>query len=127
MTDEFEEADVMFVHVEVSTKHDNFFKFEKHELSVLKRRRRRKRKTKISSVPIDIPENKSNLCKDLTLESDLFEEDDDTSEDQMTPPHVTRRGRKTPENVVAYSICTRPGETLKIRDFIFKITGFLET
>ncbi|KAL8193152.1 hypothetical protein R6Q57_027056 [Mikania cordata] len=117
----------MFVHVEVSTKHDNFFKFEKHELSVLKRRRRRKRKTKISSVPINIPENKSNLCEDLTLESDLFEEDDDTSEDQMIPPHVTRRGRKTAENAVAYSICTRPGQTLKTRDFILKITGFLET
>ncbi|KAI3793490.1 hypothetical protein L1987_36109 [Smallanthus sonchifolius] len=126
MDDEFEESDVIFVQVEASTKRDNFFKFEKPEFSRLKRGRKKKKKKgrRISSVPINIPENKSSVYEDLALETDLFE-DDDGSEERIIPPHVIW-GRKTMENV-AYSIWTRRGETLKIRDFIFKITGFLES
>ncbi|MFS8012387.1 putative senescence regulator S40 [Helianthus anomalus] len=121
MGDELEEADVIFVHVDVSSKHDNFFKFEKRESKRLKRRKTKKRK--IASVPINIPEKKSNVYEEMALESDLFEEDDG-SEGRMIPPHVLW-GRKIVEHV-AYSICTRRRETLKIRDFILKMTGFHE-
>ncbi|KAJ0470366.1 putative senescence regulator S40 [Helianthus annuus] len=121
MGDELEEADVIFVHVDVSSKHDNFFKFEKRESKRLKRRKTKKRK--IASVPINIPENKSNVYEEMALESDLFEEDDG-SEERMIPPHVLW-SRKIIENV-AFSIGTRRGETLKIRDFILKMTGFHE-
>ncbi|XP_076946922.1 protein S40-2-like [Bidens hawaiensis] len=121
MDDELEESEVVFVHVEVSTKHDNCFKFEKCELKRLKRKKTKKRK--IASAPINISENKSNIYEELSLESDLFEEDD-ASEGQIIPPHVTWDW-KIAENV-AYSICTRRREALKIRDFILKMTGFHE-
>ncbi|KAI3799664.1 hypothetical protein L1987_34963 [Smallanthus sonchifolius] len=124
MDDEFEESDVIFMQVEVSTKSDHFFKFEKREFSRLKKRKKMKMKMKIASVPINIPENKSNVYEDLTLESDLFE-DNGGSEERIIPPHVIW-DRKTAENV-AYSICTLRGETLKIRDFILKMTGFVES
>ncbi|KAK9061302.1 hypothetical protein SSX86_018482 [Deinandra increscens subsp. villosa] len=124
MCQELEESDVIFVQVEVSGRHGDFFKFEKRENDGLKKKRRRK-KRKIASVPIDIPENKSKIDEELTLESDLFEDDDDLNEERIIPPHVIW-GRKMMENA-AYSICTRRGETLKIRDFILKMTGFLET
>ncbi|XP_076899502.1 protein S40-2-like [Bidens hawaiensis] len=120
MGDELEESDIVFVHVEVSSKHDSCFKFEKRELKRLKRRKTKKRKT--SSAPINIPESKSSVYEELSLESDLFEEDNASG--QIIPPHVTW-DRKIAENV-AYSICTRRRDTLKIRDFILKMTGFHE-
>ncbi|KAK1409643.1 hypothetical protein QVD17_36172 [Tagetes erecta] len=121
MDDEFEEADVIFVQVEVLSKHDNSFVFETRQLNKLYRRRRKK-KRKIASLPINIPENKSNLYGKLEFESDLFE--DDGNDERIIPPHVIQ-GRKTAENV-ACSICTRLGQTLKIRDFVLRMTGFLE-
>lgn len=122
MDDEFEESDVIFVQVEVSNKGDNSFVFEKRQLNRLYKRRKKKRK--IASVPINIPECKSNLYKEMTTESDLFEEDDG-NEERIIPPHVIR-SRKTAENV-ACSVCTRLGQTLKIRDFVLRMTGFIET
>nr|XP_043633646.1 uncharacterized protein LOC122604850 [Erigeron canadensis] len=121
--EEFEESDVIFLEVhEVWNKQDNYNMFEKRQHNMLKRKRKKKNRL---SVPISIPENKSNLfvSEDESLvKSDIFEDDEET----ITPPHIIWGRRKHDENV-AYSICTERGKTLKLRDFIFKITGFLDT
>ncbi|PWA76542.1 hypothetical protein CTI12_AA231620 [Artemisia annua] len=117
MDEELEESEVIFVEVEVWSKQDYFYDVEKPQPNKLKRKRK---KNKRSSLPISIPEKKSNLFayEESAVECDLFEED-------IIPPHVIL-SRRLFENE-AYSVCIGRGETLKIRDFIFKMTGFLET
>lgn len=125
MDEEFEESEVIFVEVEVWDKQDDCYDLEKRQHNTNTSTRKRKKK-KRSSVPISIPENRSNLFAyegSTTVEYDLFE-DDYGSEERMIAAHVMWSRRRA-ENV-AYSICTERGETFKIRDFIFKITGFLE-
>ncbi|XP_071708101.1 uncharacterized protein [Rutidosis leptorrhynchoides] len=119
--EEFEESDIMFVEVEVSNKHDNVF--ERHQHNILKRKRKRKKR---SSVPISIPKNKSKLFAydESTCEYDLFEADYESEERTIAPKVMwSRRGRES----AAYSLGTECGSTLKIRDFIFKITGIYDT
>ncbi|KVI04338.1 hypothetical protein Ccrd_017350 [Cynara cardunculus var. scolymus] len=118
---EFEESEVIFVEVDVWSKQDNPYDLDKQRRNKLKRKRKKK---KILSVPIDIPVNKSNLFdhQESMVESDIFE--DDEGEERRVPPHMIW-GHKLAKSVT-YSVCTRRGRTLKIRDFILKMTGFLE-
>lgn len=123
MDEEFEESEVIFVEVEVwSKQREDFYNIEKRQHNRLEIKRKKKKR---SSSPVSIPENKSNLFdyEESNDEYELFE-DDDESEERITPPHVMW-DRRLVENV-AYSICTGRGETLKIRDFILKMTGFHE-
>ncbi|KAI3735567.1 hypothetical protein L6452_15073 [Arctium lappa] len=125
MGDEFEESEVIFVEVDVWSKRDSPYNLDKQQRNKLKIKRKKKKK-KIFSVPIDIPENKSNLFdhQESMVESDLFEVDDDEGEERRVPPHMIW-GRKLAKSVT-YSIYTGRGRTLKIRDFILKMTGFVE-
>ncbi|CAH1438069.1 unnamed protein product [Lactuca virosa] len=122
MGEEFEESEVIFVEVAVQSKQDNHYNVDIRQGNELKRKQKKKRK---SSIPINIPENKLNLheYEESVDDSDLFEEDDERGE-RIVPPHVIWR-RRIVENV-AYSIYTGRGATLKIRDFILNLTGFLE-
>ncbi|GJT89913.1 eukaryotic translation initiation factor 3 subunit C-like protein [Tanacetum coccineum] len=112
MDEELEESEVIFVEVEVWSKQDYTYGVEKPKYNKLKRKRKKQKK---SSLPISIPEKKSNVFdyEESAVECGLFEED-------LIPPHVIS-GRRLSENV-AYSIRIGIGETLKIRDFIFKMT-----
>nr|GEY50569.1 hypothetical protein [Tanacetum cinerariifolium] len=118
MDEELEESEVIFVELEVWSKQDHFYDVEKPQHNKLKRKSKKKKR---SSLPISIPEKKSNLFnfEESEVERDLFEED-------IIPPHVIISSRRLFEKV-AYSICVGRGETLKVRDFILKMTGFLET
>ena len=80
MDEELEESEVIFVEVEVWNEHDYFYDVEKPQHNKLKRKRKKKKR---SSLPISIPEKKSNLFdyEESTVECDLFEED-------IIPPHV---------------------------------------
>ncbi|KAL4576803.1 hypothetical protein LXL04_012903 [Taraxacum kok-saghyz] len=123
MNEEFQESEVIFVEVsEVRSKHENRYDVDIRQGNELTRKKKKKRKY---SIPVNIPENKSNLYEheESIDDSDLFEEDDE-SDERIVPPHVIW-GRRIVENV-AYSIYTGRGTTLKIRDFILKLTGFLE-
>ncbi|KAI3721863.1 hypothetical protein L2E82_32882 [Cichorium intybus] len=122
MGEEFEEAEVIFVEVEVRSKRDNRYDVDIRQGNELKRKRKKRRK---SSLPINIPENKSSLYEyeESIDDSDLFE-DDDEGEERKVPPHVIW-DRRIVENV-AYSLYTGRGTTLKIRDFILRMRGFLE-
>lgn len=121
MGEEFEESEVIFVEVAVQSKQDNHYNVDVRQGNELKRKRKKKRK---SSMPINIPENKLNLheYEESVDDFDLFEDDDERGE-RIVPPHVIWH-RRIVENV-AYSIYTGRGTTLKIRDFILNLTGFL--
>lgn len=81
-------------------------------------------------APINIPSRKSNLncCQDNHF-GDLNEDDND---EESAPPHIIIANKKCSEKM-AYSMCVGRGRTLKgrdlieMRDFIHKLTGFIET
>nr|GEV82910.1 eukaryotic translation initiation factor 3 subunit C-like [Tanacetum cinerariifolium] len=80
LDEELEESEVIFVEVEVWRKHDYTYGAEKPKYNKLKQKRK---KWKKSSLPISIPEKKSNIFdyEESTVECGLFEED-------LIPPHV---------------------------------------
>ncbi|PKU80000.1 uncharacterized protein LOC110097847 [Dendrobium catenatum] len=66
-------------------------------------------------------------------DSDSDSESESESED-MVPPHVlVARRWSEPSSAAAFSLCSGPGRTLKgrdlrnVRDFVLRMTGFLET
>ncbi|KAL0407462.1 UNVERIFIED_CONTAM: hypothetical protein Slati_4060100 [Sesamum latifolium] len=83
---------------------------------------------KKSSVPVNIPERNA-WFRYVESSSDIEGGDDG----EMVPPHVII-GRRVPAGkVMAFSLCTGKGRTLKGRDLsevrnsILRMTGFLET
>ncbi|GFQ08669.1 hypothetical protein PHJA_003010900 [Phtheirospermum japonicum] len=74
-------------------------------------------------MPVSIPENERWL---------RFVEDGGDDGGEMVPPHVIV-GRRVAGKMMAFSVCTGIGRTLKGRDLsevrnsVLRMTGFLET
>ncbi|CAN1327913.1 hypothetical protein LINPERPRIM_LOCUS34278 [Linum perenne] len=83
----------------------------------------KQKKTAANSPPVNIP--KSNV-----FQFEEFEYEDDDSE-ELDPPHVFL-GRRL-AGKMAFSVCTGIGRTLigrdlsQVRNFVLRMTGFLET
>ncbi|KAL3616963.1 hypothetical protein CASFOL_039357 [Castilleja foliolosa] len=115
MSEEFEESEVIFEDYEVEDEDET-----NSELNSIESRNKVKTNT-TKSMPVSIPENVAWL-----RDADL----DDGGE--MVPPHVIVR-RRVAGKMMAFSVCTGIGRTLKGRDLsevrnsVLRMTGFLET
>ncbi|KAL1560393.1 hypothetical protein AAHA92_10605 [Salvia divinorum] len=121
MAEEFEESEVVFnandevggCDFQLSSKE---FKWKKMKSS----------KKQNSTVPVSIPENVSWL---RYADPDL---EDCSGDGEIVPPHIIV-GRRVAGKMMAFSVCTGNGRTLKGRDLsqvrnsILRLTGFLET
>ncbi|KAL7102732.1 hypothetical protein ACP275_08G136500 [Erythranthe tilingii] len=123
MAEEFEESEILFEELrddEVSTVSSDLplYSPESRRKKINDREKRR------SSAPVRIP-GRNNWFRHVELEySD--------GDGEMVPPHVII-GRRVAEKIMAFSLCTGNGRTLKGRDLsefrnsILRLTGFLET
>lgn len=135
MAEEFEESEVVFQENEGSEENEecNFpGQHLKSGSSKLKRRKKIKSlSSSSSSVPVNIPVNISSWNIQSTVDS-VYLVDDEDYDGEMVPPHVIT-GRRIAGKVMAFSVCTGNGRTLKGRDLsevrnsILRLTGFLET
>ncbi|KAL0328934.1 UNVERIFIED_CONTAM: hypothetical protein Scaly_2326000 [Sesamum calycinum] len=139
MAEEFQESEVIFGEcVEDEERESSCCNFplssrppESRSYYINSKGKRKKLKVtnnKRSSVPVSIPER--NAWFRFVESSSDIEGDDDG---EMVPPHVII-GRRVPAGkVMAFSLCTGKGRTLKGRDLsevrnsILRMTGFLET
>lgn len=117
MAEEFDESEVVFNFCdEVGCGGD--FQLNSKEF---KREKMKSIKKQNSTVPVSIPENVSWLRYDL-----------EDCDGEMVPPHVIV-GRRVAGKMMAFSVCTGNGRTLKGRDLsqvrnsVLRLTGFLET
>lgn len=127
--EEFEESQVVFQESDGSSEENeecNLMKSNKFN----KKRRKKISSLSLSSVPMNIPP--LNVSSTASADS-CYDDDDDGGEDgEMVPPHVIT-GRRIARKVMAFSVCTGNGRTLKGRDLsevrnsILRLTGFLET
>ncbi|XP_051128814.1 uncharacterized protein LOC127249834 [Andrographis paniculata] len=91
-----------------------------------KEKRKKARSYKSFSVPVRIPEN-------AALRNSRRPEMDGGDGGEMVPPHVITAGRHVAGDMMAFSVCTGNGRTLKGRDLsqvrnsVLRMTGFLET
>lgn len=91
-------------------------------------KRKKVKRDKKSSVPMTIPEN--NVARSRWFR--YVDSDIDGGDAEMVPPHVII-GRRVAGKIMAFSVCTGNGRTLKGRDLsefrnsILRLTGFLET
>ncbi|XP_075486546.1 protein S40-1-like [Primulina tabacum] len=89
-----------------------------------KRKKMKLMSEKNCSVPVNIP---GNAWFGYAVDSDL-----DGDDGEMVPPHIII-GRRVAGKMMAFSVCTGYGRTLKGRDLsevrnsILRKTGFLET
>lgn len=135
MAEEFEESEVVFQEINVNNSDDiggggDNFQLSSREIRSEKAARRKKLKTttstnkKMNSVPVSIPENVSWV---RYVDPDL-----DGDDGELVPPHVIV-GRRVAGKMMAFSVCTGNGRTLKGRDLsqvrnsVLRLTGFLET
>lgn len=137
MEEEFQESEVIFQENDGTEDIGYNFpgQFDSPELKKFSKPKRKKLRTKkrtSSSVPVNIPDNISgNNSWFQCVDSDFFD-DDDGDDGEMEPPHVII-GRRIAEKMMAFSVCTGNGRTLKGRDLsevrnsILRMTGFLET
>ncbi|PON85003.1 Senescence regulator [Trema orientale] len=81
-----------------------------------------------NSMPVNIPDNMFRFKKNT---NDCYEWEDD--QEELVPPHLIVKRRIAGGKMMAYSVCTGNGRTLKGRDLsqvrnsILRMTGFLET
>lgn len=127
MAEEFQESEVIF---QESVDQDEESTYEVRESRNNKGNRRKlMAMSKKSSVPVNIPENASRNTWFRHLDQSEFDDGDDG---EMVPPHVII-GRRVARKMMAFSICTGNGRTLKgrglseFRNLILRMTGFLET
>ncbi|EEF40157.1 uncharacterized protein LOC8267212 [Ricinus communis] len=121
MAEEFEESEVIF-----SEEHDKSSLCRNRETeyddSCSRKGKKKKQKKSRSSGPVNIPSNMFQLTTDT----------DDQFDDELVPPHVII-GRRIEGKLMAFSLCSGNGRTLKGRDLsqvrnsILRLTGFLET
>ncbi|KMZ67867.1 hypothetical protein ZOSMA_255G00040 [Zostera marina] len=85
------------------------------------------------SAPINIPSRKSDVKHSQNINiGDNLSEDDSDSDEEFVPPHIIIANRKFPDKM-AYPMCVGKGRTLKgrdlieMRDFVHKLTGFIES
>ncbi|PON54617.1 Senescence regulator [Parasponia andersonii] len=82
-----------------------------------------------NSMPVNIPAD--NVLRFKKNTNDSYEWGDD--QEELVPPHLIVKRRIAGGNMMAYSVCTGNGRTLKGRDLsqvrnsILRMTGFLET
>ncbi|KAL3522605.1 hypothetical protein ACH5RR_015439 [Cinchona calisaya] len=132
MEEEFQESEVIFQENNGIEDAQHNFPGESRKHSQPKRKKLRTKKITSSSVPVNIPGNISgNGSWFQSMDSDSFD-DDDRDDGEMEPPHVIV-GRRIAGKMMAFSVCTGNGRTLKGRDLsevrnsILRMTGFLET
>ncbi|KAL0398398.1 UNVERIFIED_CONTAM: hypothetical protein Sradi_2183100 [Sesamum radiatum] len=124
MAEEFEESQVIFQEDEVEDEDSDGT--ETGSLSSRESRSNKAKVNKKSSVPVNIPENEFRRSSWFRY---MEEEGDDG---EMVPPHVIV-GRRVAGKMMAFSVCTGNGRTLKGRDLsevrnsVLRMTGFLET
>ncbi|XP_047950814.1 uncharacterized protein LOC125196363 [Salvia hispanica] len=123
MAEEFEESEVVFN----ATDEFAAAAAAAADFKLSSRSEKAKRK-KIKTVPMSIPEKVSWLrYSDPDLEADCGGDGG-----EMVPPHVIV-GRRVAGKMMAFSVCTGNGRTLKGRDLsqvrnsVLRLTGFLET
>ncbi|KAI3466782.1 hypothetical protein Pfo_023445 [Paulownia fortunei] len=130
MAEEFQESEVMFqesVEVEDGTYEGCSFPLNSRESRNGKGKRRKLKANKKNSVPVNIPENVPRNTWFRYLDSDFGGDDG-----ELVPPHVII-GRRVAGKMMAFSLCSGNGRTLKGRDLsefrnsILRMTGFLET
>ncbi|KAL7142552.1 hypothetical protein ABFS83_08G130900 [Erythranthe nasuta] len=124
MAEEFEESEILFE----ESRDDDQVSTVSSDLPLDSPESRRKkindREKRRSSAPVRIPA-KNNWFRHVELEYS-------GGDGEMVPPHVII-GRRVAEKIMAYSLCTGNGRTLKGRDLsefrnsILRLTGFLET
>ncbi|KAK4347301.1 hypothetical protein RND71_033640 [Anisodus tanguticus] len=130
MAEEFQEYEVIFKenagHEELQKLGDD----EEYDFQIRRNNkvsRLKKLKRNFNSVPVNIPD-KNSWFKYVEKKPNFFEDEDD----EIVPPHVIT-GRRIAGKMMAFSVCTGYGRTLKGRDLsqvrnsILKMTGFLET
>lgn len=134
--EEFEESEVVFQESDGSSEENEECNLMKSKLIVKKKRK--KISSSSSSVPMNIPAiNVSSTwnihsCGDHSGYFVDYDYDDEGEDGEMVPPHVIT-GRRIAGKVMAFSLCTGNGRTLKGRDLsevrnsILRLTGFLET
>ncbi|KAL0442582.1 UNVERIFIED_CONTAM: hypothetical protein Slati_1980900 [Sesamum latifolium] len=126
MTEEFEESEVIFQEVDVEEEDSDTDETGSNFQLSSKAKRKKLKKKKKSSVPVNIPENEFRRSSWFRY----MEEEGD--EGEMVPPHVIV-GRRVAGKMMAFSVCTGNGRTLKGRDLsevrnsVLRMTGFLET
>lgn len=133
MAEEFEESEVVFQEINVGGG-DEGVDVGDYQPSSKAARRPKKQKTagggkRSSAVPVSIPENVAPRNAWVRyVDADL----DGGGDGEMVPPHVIV-GRRVAGKMMAFSVCTGNGRTLKGRDLsqvrnsILRLTGFLET
>ncbi|EYU28150.1 hypothetical protein ABFS82_13G090300 [Erythranthe guttata] len=130
MAEEFQESEVIFHHGgdDVDEPSRNYkAAAEKKKLKP----NNNKNNSAAAAAPVSIPENVSrNSWLRYIDQSDFAGGDDDDGE--MVPPHIIV-GRRVAGKMMAFSVCTGNGRTLKGRDLsrvrnsVLRMTGFLET
>lgn len=124
MAEELEESEVVFQEMNVNEDGGcDFQLMSPREFARSEKRNKKMKKKQNSTVPVSIPENVAWL---RYVDPDL----EDAGE--IVPPHVIV-GRRVAGEMMAFSVCTGNGRTLKGRDLsqvrnsILRLTGFLET
>ncbi|KAL2524303.1 hypothetical protein Adt_09357 [Abeliophyllum distichum] len=127
MAEEFQESEVIFQENAGVVEDNEEYNFPGRNNKL----KREKFKSTKNSVPANIPENVSGSSWPFRyVDSEIFDDEDDGGE--MVPPHVILE-RRVAGNIMAFSVCTGNGRTLKGRDLsevrnsILRMTGFLET
>lgn len=129
MAEEFEESEVVFQEINFNNSGDdndgggacdNFQLSSKAKGKKLKTTSSSKKIN--NSIPVSIPENVSWRLR--YVDPDL--------DGELVPPHLIV-GRRVAGKMMAFSVCTGNGRTLKGRDLsqvrnsVLRLTGFLET
>ncbi|KAL7089235.1 hypothetical protein ACP275_13G176700 [Erythranthe tilingii] len=136
MAEEFQESEVIFHHggddvYEPSKSHR--FGSRDHKAAEKKRMKQINNKNSAAAAaPVSIPENVSRNSWLRYIDQSDFAGDDDDGGGEMVPPHIIV-GRRVAGKMMAFSVCTGNGRTLKGRDLsrvrnsVLRMTGFLET
>ncbi|GAA0176278.1 hypothetical protein LIER_29296 [Lithospermum erythrorhizon] len=129
MAEEFQESEVMFQeHFEDNqSQGQNCFpgNMNSREFRKAGKSKKTDKVASSSSLPVNIPDGNHWF---QYVNSGFFDEDDG----EMVPPHVIT-GQRTAGKMMAFSVCTGNGKTLKGRDLsqfrnsVLRMTGFLET
>ncbi|KAL7129780.1 hypothetical protein ABFS83_13G090900 [Erythranthe nasuta] len=136
MAEEFQESEVIFHHGdydgdEPSKSHRFGSTNHKAAAAAAGTKRLKQINNKNSAAaadPVSIPDNMSQNSWLRYIDQSDFDEDDG----EMVPPHIIV-GRRVAGKMMAFSVCTGNGRTLKGRDLsrvrnsILRMTGFLET
>ncbi|KAL8045687.1 hypothetical protein ABFX02_08G130600 [Erythranthe guttata] len=128
MAEEFEESEILFEELRDDDEVSSTVMSSDLPLDSPESRRKKigDQEKRRSSAPVRIP-GRNNWFRHVELEYS-----EGGGDGEMVPPHVII-GRRVAEKIMAFSLCTGNGRTLKGRDLsefrnsILRLTGFLET